>query len=116
MKDEQHRYLTPPMIAARLRVSSQKVLGWIRRGELRAFNLSDSHRPLYRVNPDDFDAFLEQREVQPPAPAERRRRRDRAPEGGPLDPELGKELAKAGKAELVCGKYYRKWNGMTLFV
>lgn len=116
MKDEQHRYLTPPMIAARLRVSSQKVLGWIRRGELRAFNVSDSHCPRYRVNPDDFDACLHGREVSPPLPrTQRRRPRSPEPESGPLDPELGKKLAKQGKARL-CGKhYYRIWNGTILY-
>ena len=114
--DQRERYLTPTLIATRLRVSPEKVLGWIRKGELRAVNVSDSHRPRYRVSPDDLEAFLEQREVQPRAPVERRRRRNRAPEGGPLDPELGMKLAKQGKACL-CGKhYYRVWNDIILFV
>ena len=37
------------------------------------------------------------------------------PEGGPLDPELGKKLVRDGKAAIVNGTYYRRWNGMTLF-
>ena len=117
MNDDADRYLTPPMIAKRLRVSPEKVLNWIRKGELRAVNISDGgRRPRYRVAPDDLEAFLKRREVQPPPPIQRRRRRRQPPEGGPIDPELGKKLAKKGEAKLVCGKYYRVWEGMTLFV
>lgn len=113
MTEPQARCLTPPEIATRLRVSPEKVLGWIRRGELRAINVSDGNRPRYRINPDDLEAFLNRREVQPPPRIQRRSRTP--PDGGPLDPELGKKLAKEGKACLVNGKYYRVWNGVTLF-
>lgn len=115
MDDEQKRYLTPPMIAARLRVSPEKVLGWIRKGELRAFNVSNGNRPRYRVSPDDLKGFLERRQVRAPRAIQRRRRKRRAPEGGALDPELGKKLAKAGRAQLVNGKYYRIWERTILF-
>jgi excisionase family DNA binding protein len=110
---QQIRYLTPPEIATRLRVDAHKVLGWIRRGDLRAINVSDGWRPRYRISPDDLESFLRRREVQPPPPRIARRRQP--PEGGPLDPELGKRLMKEGKAELVLGQYYRVWNGMILF-
>lgn len=111
--EQQIRYLTPPEVATRLRVDAHKVLGWIRRGDLRAINVSDGWRPRYRVSHDDLEAFLRRREVQPPPPRIARRRQP--PEGGPLDPELGKKLAREGKARLVFGTYYRLWEGTTLF-
>ena len=110
---QQPRYLTPPEVASRLRVSPEKVLGWIRKGELRAVNVGNGFRPRYRIHPDDFEDFLRRREVQPPPRTERRRRNP--PEGGPLDPETGKKLAQEGKAALVFGTYYRVWDGVILF-
>lgn len=111
-------FLTPPEVAKLLRVSTEKVLGWIRRAELRAVNVSNSSRPRYRVSRDSLDEFLESREVQPPAPRARRRRHkyDGAPNGGPIDPILGEKLFKTGQATKVGKKYYRVWNGMTLYV
>lgn len=106
-------YLTPPEIAKRLRVSNQKVLGWIRRAELKAVNVGNGFRPRYRISPENFALFLASREVQPPAPTVRRRRR--MPEGGPLDPALGEELLKKRQAVKVGKLYYRVWNGMTLY-
>lgn len=105
-------YLTTGQIAKRLRVSPEKVLGWIRRAELRAVNIGNGNRPSYRINPDDLEVFLRRREVQPPIPVGRRR--SQMPSGGPLDPSLGAELAKKGKAVLDRGVYYRVWNGITL--
>jgi excisionase family DNA binding protein len=103
MTDDTERYLTPPLSAKRLRVSPEKALNWIRKGELRAVNIGDGgHRPRYRVAPEDLEDFLKRREVQPPPPIQRRRRRRPPPEGGPIDPELGKELARRGKVKL-CG-------------
>jgi len=120
MTDSLKPYLTPPEIAKLLRVSSEKVLGWIRRAELKAINVSDGGRPRYRVRREDLDLFLRSREVQPPAPRTRRNHRmdrtSKPPEGGPIDPVLGKELAKKGQAREVFGKYYRIWNGVTQFV
>jgi len=116
MDSDQERYLTPPMIANQLRVSPEKVLAWIRKAELRAINVSDGNRrPRYRVAPEDLEAFLERRVVQPPPVIQRRRRKREPPEGGPLDPELGKRLARQGKAKLVLGTHYRVWEGMILF-
>ena len=115
MKNEQKRYLTPTEIATRLRVSPEKVLNWIRKAELRAVNVGEeTGRRLYRVNPDDLEDFLKSREVQPP-PRRIRHRRETQPEGGPLDPELGKKLLKQGKAVFDGKKYYRVWNGITLY-
>ncbi|WP_442484453.1 helix-turn-helix domain-containing protein [Aeoliella sp. SH292] len=114
MTDNPKSYLTPPEICKQLRVSSHKVLGWIRRGELRAVNVSDTgFRPRYRVSQQSLDEFLESREVQPPPPRVRRKRQP--PEGGPLDPELGEQLMKKKQAVKVNGKYYRVWDGVILF-
>jgi excisionase family DNA binding protein len=106
-------YLTPPEIAKLLRVSPEKVLGWIRRGKLKAVNVSDGFRPRYRVSQEDLDAFLKVREVQPPSPRTHRKRQP--PEGGPIDPVLGEALHKKGQAVKDGKHYYRVWNGMTLY-
>lgn len=112
--EEQERYLTPPEIAARLRITPVKVIGWIRKAELRAVDVGNGTRPRYRISPDDLKDFLRRREV--PAPAPRIQRREpKQPEGGPLDPELGKKLTKEGKACLSGKKYYRIWNGIVLY-
>jgi excisionase family DNA binding protein len=65
--------LTPPQIAKQLRVSHDKVLDWIRRGELKASNLATGGRPRYVVTPDELAAFLKRREPQQPSPRARRR-------------------------------------------
>jgi excisionase family DNA binding protein len=49
-------YFTTREVAKLLRVSPEKVLGWIHRGELRAVNVSNRIRPQYRVSRDDLDA------------------------------------------------------------
>jgi excisionase family DNA binding protein len=110
------RFLTPSEIARRLRVSSERVMGWIRRAELRAVNLGDSRRSKYRVRPADLESFLTMREVQPPTPRHRRSTTPPPPDGGPIDPELGEKLLKTGQAAKVFGAYYRKHNGIILFV
>ena len=116
MTDSLERYLTPPEIAKLLRVSSEKVLNWIRKAELKAVNVSDGFRPRYRIRREDLDLFLRSREIQPPSPrAPRVRQKPVTPEGGPIDPVLGQELLKKGQAEKVGKHYYRIWNGMTLF-
>lgn len=117
MTDSLETYLTPPEIAKLLRVSSEMVLGWIRKAELKVVNVSEGFRPRYRIRREDLDLFLRSREVQPPAPrALRVGRKPLTPEGGPIDPVLGKQLAKKGQAEKVGNKYYRVWNGITLFI
>jgi hypothetical protein len=113
MKTDADYFLTPPEIARRLHVSPEKVLGWIRRAELTAINVSSASRPQYRVSPKAFESFIRSREVTPP-PTYRRRTR-RPPEGGPIYRALGEKLIKCGKATKVGNKYYRVWNGMTLF-
>lgn len=107
------RYLTPPEVAARLHVSPTKVMGWIRKAELRAVNVGNGIRPRYRIAPESLAAFLKVREVQPPVPRMKCQRRQ-MPNGGPLDPELGKKLVKRGEATLVGSIYYPVRDGVTL--
>jgi excisionase family DNA binding protein len=106
-------FLTPPEIAKLLRVTPQKVITWIRRGELEAVNVSDRVRPRYRVSRESLNEFLERRKVRPPPPSPPRRRRP--PEGGPIDPVLGEQLLKKERAVKLGGKYYRVWEGVILF-
>jgi excisionase family DNA binding protein len=106
-------FLTPPEVARLLRVSPEKVYGWIRRGELRAVNVGNCSRPRYRVSRDNLEAFLAAREVQPPP--QRPQRKCQPPDGGPLDPALGEALLKKGQAVKVANKYYRVWKGTILF-
>lgn len=67
-EDKATCYRTPPQIAEQLRVSVAKVLGWIRRGELRAVNVADrsTGRPRWRVSPESFASFLEARRSPDP--------------------------------------------------
>ncbi len=62
--------LTPPEIAKHLRIKAEKVLTWIRSGELRTFNVATKQggRPLWRVKPDDLETFIAKRSTTPPTP------------------------------------------------
>lgn len=106
-------YLTPPEIAKLLRVSHEKVVGWIRRGELATVNVGNGTRPRFRISQESLDAFLRKREVQPIPKAMPRRRQ--VPEGGPLDPFVGKVLLRKKQAVKVGETFYRVWNGTVVF-
>jgi excisionase family DNA binding protein len=71
--------LKPKQVAERLGVNSDKVLAWIRAGELSAINVAQkaSGRPRYRIDPVDLAAFEAHRRIYPKrqAPQCRRRRR-----------------------------------------
>jgi excisionase family DNA binding protein len=69
------RKLTPPQIAAQLGVSPDKVLAWIRSGELRAFNAATCPhgRPRWLIDEVDLLAF-ERRRAARPGPTPRRRK------------------------------------------
>ena len=69
---------TPPQLAAQWGIDVQKVLHWIKAGELRAVNLATRRdgRPRYAISPADIALFEAARVVQPPAPRIRRRRVD----------------------------------------
>ena len=55
------KWLTPPMIAEQLGVTSERVRGWILAEQLRAINLSDSSRPQWKVAVEDFKEFCDLR-------------------------------------------------------
>jgi hypothetical protein len=81
------RKLTVPQLARQWGVAPNKVLEWIRRGELRAINLasSDSQRPRWAIDLADIEAFERSREATPAVP---RVRRKRAPETKDFFPDL----------------------------
>jgi excisionase family DNA binding protein len=57
--------LTPPEIARRCRISPDKVLTWIRSGELRAINVATrpGGRPRYLIDEKDLADFEARRAV-----------------------------------------------------
>ena len=70
--------LTPPQVAKQLGVSPDKVLDWIRKGELSATNVAaGSGRPRYRISAEDLAKFQRTRQnVKPPPRPPRRPRKD----------------------------------------
>ena len=70
------RKCTPPEIAKRFGIAHDKVLAWIRSGELRAINgaTAPDGRPRYLIDEADLLAF-EARRSNSPAPAKKRRSR-----------------------------------------
>ncbi len=74
------QWLTPPEVAALLRIRLEKVLGWIHDGRLLAVNVASDGavRPRWRVSRTALDAFLTSRSNragQSVAPIARRSRR-----------------------------------------
>ncbi len=73
------RFLTPPQVAKRFAVNVDKVLGWIRSGELRALDISLNPgvgRPRYRVDLCDLATFETGRQVIVTPKTTRRRRKN----------------------------------------
>ncbi len=74
--------MTPPTVARRYGVKAEKVIGWIRRGELRAIDVSTQAgvgRPRFRISPADLAVFENQRAaVATPKLSRRRRQQDPA--------------------------------------
>lgn len=72
--------LTPPELARRWRVKSEKILRFIRAGELRAFDVSTKPgvgRPRFRIPLDAITEFESRRTHKPATkPARRKRRRN----------------------------------------
>lgn len=56
-------FLTPPEVGRRLRVSPERVIGWLLSGELHGVDVSskDSKRPRYRISEVDLQTFLDRR-------------------------------------------------------
>jgi hypothetical protein len=69
--------MTPPQVAKRWRVSSDKVLAFVKKGELKAFNvaLSEHGRPRFRVLIDDVLDFEQRRTVKQKSKTRRQRNR-----------------------------------------
>ena len=59
-------FLSPPQVAERLGISSEKVIGWLLAGELKGSNLAarTNGRPRYRISEDDLADFLECRSAE----------------------------------------------------
>ena len=70
-------YSTPAAVAKRLGVDVHKILTWIRRGELRAVDVSTTTggRPRYRISEADLAVFLAARAAGPEPRISRIRRR-----------------------------------------
>jgi hypothetical protein len=68
--------ITPPELARRWGISSDKILRWIVSGELRATNaaLSGHGRPRWLIDLADLAEFEARRAAQPKAAAPRRRK------------------------------------------
>lgn len=64
--DSERQMLSPPKVAARYGVSVDKILGWIRRGELRAINIAtrSGGRPRFAIALEDLLVFERRREVK----------------------------------------------------
>lgn len=76
-------WLNVPELARELGLGQTKILGWIRRGELRAYNLAshtNGERARWLIRRADFEAFLASRAATPPPPPTRRRKRDDVPQ------------------------------------
>ena len=69
--------LTPPQLARQLGVSPDKIVGWIRSGELRAVNIASSPkgRPRFLIDPKDVEAFEARRSIHKTPCTPRRRKR-----------------------------------------
>ncbi|MAT38732.1 MAG: hypothetical protein CL946_03930 [Ectothiorhodospiraceae bacterium] len=70
-------FLSPSEVAKALGVCHETVMLWIRKGELRAANVSrnrGSMKPRFRIRPSDLDLFLASRQPPPPPPPRRPRR------------------------------------------
>lgn len=65
---------TPAQLAKRWQVGRNKIVGWIRSGQLRAADVGETARPYYRVSQADAEEFWSRRAVKPAAPKRQRRR------------------------------------------
>jgi hypothetical protein len=75
--DDLSQSYTVADLAARYRVSEDKIRLWIRKGELAAVNVASTlcGRPQLRVTPEAIAAFEQRRSATtPPAPPKRKRR------------------------------------------
>lgn len=73
--------ITPPELARRWGIDCAKVLGWIKRGELRAIDGSSARgcKPRYLIDLADIAAFEAARSATPAPKPSRRRRQSEHP-------------------------------------
>ena len=55
---------TPAQVAESMGVSRGKVLAWIHRGELEAFDVSEGSKPRFRISEKALAAFRQRRQVK----------------------------------------------------
>jgi hypothetical protein len=69
-------HMTPPQLAERWAVSPDKVIAWLRSGQLRGFSAATNPtgRPRWRIAVADVLAFEQSRAAQPKTAAPRRRK------------------------------------------
>ncbi|MCA8995034.1 MAG: helix-turn-helix domain-containing protein [Planctomycetaceae bacterium] len=74
---ERRSVWTPPELAQEWGVSPDKILDWIRSGELPAMNLAATQngRPRYRIDQDGIDTFKRRRANHSPTPKQTRKRK-----------------------------------------
>ena len=73
---------TPPQLAEMWGISPDKVVGFIKAGELKAIDISSNRgsvRPRYLIDQRDIEVFELARAVVPPAAKTKRRPRRRDP-------------------------------------
>jgi excisionase family DNA binding protein len=71
------KWSTPPQVAEELGVNADKVVAWIKSGELRAINVAArlGGRPRFRISEADLLAFQERRSAVPIAPRPKRQKK-----------------------------------------
>jgi excisionase family DNA binding protein len=73
------KWLTPPDVARLLGVGADRVVAWIRSGQLASANVGDGlKRPRFRISPESLEAFLASRAAGP-APRVAHRRKAKEP-------------------------------------
>jgi excisionase family DNA binding protein len=75
-QEQNAEFFTPPQLAKRLGVDSDKVLRWIRSGQLVAVDMvtTQGGRPRYRISLEEVLAFEKRRTVsKPPSPSPRKK-------------------------------------------
>lgn len=74
---ESAHYVTPPALARQYGIKPEKVIVWIRRGELRAVNVAErvGGRPRWRISAEAIEEFERRRSAVRPAKTHRRRKR-----------------------------------------
>lgn len=67
-EDEAPKFYTPPQLAKEWGLDADKILGWIRSGQLIAVNMATTTggRPRYRISAEEAQAFQKRRSNSPP--------------------------------------------------